>query len=640
MEQPRKVIAICGALLYEEKEFSFILRLKRACQERGYVVVAFSLSTDPLKNDSEVVNERPLTELIRSFPLSALIILAETIKVPPMREYVKEAAAGLDIPVFALDRHIDGCINIASNFGDGFKNMVRHVIRDHGCKKINMIAGAKDNDFSEERIQAYKEALAENNIPFDEKRLAYGDFWDRPAREATKAFIDSGDIPEAIVCANDTMAIAACSVLQENGYKVPEDVIVTGYDGIMSARLNLPPISTVAPNYEEEVKVIFDLIDSIEAGNLPDTSATRYVDFMLRKNRSCGCGDSDERITTELINKLSYAFNDQKWQVAAMNTMLLSAADKQHLQELAPLLGKAIEMWQSDFYFVGMHSELLNSEDIIPKYGRGYTTLFRSEHGTIQKNGEQYDSSIAIPDFSRLLLEENGYSLFMVRLLFTDTNIYGYLVEGFNDIDVRSMRRCDEFGLFISTAISEILKNEKLFWFNERLKQLNKEMERAAIHDPLTGLYNRRGFFDELARISKASAGRYITFFSIDMDGLKNINDHYGHNEGDLAISSIADAIRHFSARNGICARFGGDEFVCALITDDPLHLSPDTVRNRLEMVLSGRSDLRGKPYSVTASVGYESVKIDSVLDIDSIMRKADAMMYEDKHKRKMERQG
>ena len=639
MTQAKKMIAICGSLLFEEKEYSFIHRLIKTCEVRGYAVIAFNLSADPLLHDAGIVNERPLIDMIHKFPISALIILAETINSPSMREYIRSAVETTGIPVFALDRHVEGCINIISDFSNGFRDMVRHVILDHGCRRINMIAGLKDNEFSDERIQAYKEALAENNIPFEEKRLAYGDFWDRPAREATKSFIDSGDIPDAIVCANDAMAIAACSVLQENGFKVPGDVIVTGYDGIMSAVLNLPSISTVAPDNEKEAALILDLIESAENGENPDPTKTHYVNSILKRNRSCGCCAPDENEIHVLLNNLSYALNDQKWQIAEMNTLLLSAAEKKQLQELTPILERAVGLWLGQFYFVGIKSELFNSEDAFYS-SNCHTVLFRSEHGKYHKSGEQYDNSVAVPDFSRLLQEDNGYNFYMLRLLFTGSSYYGYLMEGFTDIDIRSMRRCDEFGLFISTAISEVLKNEKLFWFNERLKQLNKEMEHAAIHDPLTGLYNRRGFFDELARISKASVDRYITFFSIDMDGLKNINDSYGHNEGDIAISSIAEAIRHFSARNGICARFGGDEFVCALISDEPLNLSPDIVRERLDVVLSARKELSGKPYTVSASVGCESVRIGTVLDIDMVMRKADEMMYIDKHKRKMERKG
>ncbi|MCR5685693.1 MAG: GGDEF domain-containing protein [Lachnospiraceae bacterium] len=636
MGQRKKIIAVCGAQVYEEKEYSFISRLNQFCRGKGYAVMIFNLSTDPLKHDDEIMNEKSLVEMISKFPIDALVILGETIKTPRMRELIKASADGMNIPVFAMDRYIEGCINIASKFGDGFKNMLSHVIDHHGCRKINMIAGFLGNDFSEERIEAYKQALAEHDIPFEPERLAYGDFWDRPAREATARFIESGDIPDAIVCANDTMAIAACAVLKEAGYQVPGDVIVTGFDGIMSGMLNFPPISTVAPDYDKEVCVLLELMEQWEAGNKPDYGKTISIDYIVRENSSCGCGDADDSSTKELINKLSFAFNDQKWQVSAMNSMMLAAADKQHLQELTPLLEYSVEMWVNYFYFIGVRSELVNYPDYYS--GSGFTTLLRMEHGQPLKVGDSYERNIAIPDFERLLEEDNGYDLFMLRLLFTDSEIYGYLMEGFNGIDMRSMRRCDEFGMFVSTVISEILKNGKLFWFNEKLRQMNQEMEQAAIHDHLTGLYNRRGFFDELARITKASIGRYISLFSVDMDGLKYINDNFGHNEGDIAISAMAEAIRNFSARNGICARFGGDEFVCALITDQPIYLSPDTARNRLENTLSRRKDISAKPYSISASIGQECVKIDSFPDFDQVLKKADEAMYLDKHARKKER--
>ena len=636
MKQRKKVIAVCGAQVYEEKEFSFISRLNRTCREKGYAVIIFNLSTDPLKHDDEIMNEKSLVEMIPKFPIDALIILGETIKAPRMRELIKSSAEDMNIPIFAMDRHIDGCINIESNFGDSFGNMVRHIIDIHGCRKVNMIAGIKGNDFSDERIEAYKKVLSEHGIPFEEERLAYGDFWDRPAREATERFLASGDIPEAIVCANDTMAIAACAVLKEAGLRVPEDVIVSGFDGIMSGKLNFPPISTVAPDYESEVNTILELLDRMDAGNVRDTEITRCIDYTIKPNRSCGCGATDDNSTLELINRLSFAFNDQKWQVSAMNSMMLSASEKQHLQELTPLLEYSVEMWNKNFYFIAVRSELMSQHD--DGAGNGFVPLMRMEHGVSLKEAGQFDGSVAIPDFDRLLFEDESYNLFMLRLLFTDSEIYGYLMEGYDEIDMRSMRRCDEFGMFVSTVIGAVLKNGKLFWFNERLRQMNQEIEHAAVHDHLTGIYNRRGFFDELTRIAKASTGRYLTFFTMDMDGLKQINDNYGHNEGDIAIAAMAAAIRNFSSRNGICARFGGDEFVCALISDRPLNLTPDTVRERLKSSLSRRKGLADKPYTISASIGYASVKIDSEPNFDRIMKKADEMMYADKHERKKER--
>ena len=96
--------------------------------------------------------------------------------------------------------------------------MVRHVIQDHGARKINMLAGFKNNLYSQMRIEQYKKVLAENGIPFEEERLGYGDFWDRPARREMQRFLNSNlPMPDAIVCANDAMAIVACDMLHDAG---------------------------------------------------------------------------------------------------------------------------------------------------------------------------------------------------------------------------------------------------------------------------------------------------------------------------------------------------------------------------------------------------------------------------------------
>ena len=103
MEQTKKVIAVCGSQLFEEKEYSFISTLKKACEKKGYVVIAFNLSADPFIHNADIVNERPLIDMIHKFPVSALIILAETINEPSMREYIKSSLEGSGIPIFAID---------------------------------------------------------------------------------------------------------------------------------------------------------------------------------------------------------------------------------------------------------------------------------------------------------------------------------------------------------------------------------------------------------------------------------------------------------------------------------------------------------------------------------------------------------
>ena len=140
----------------------------------------------------------------------------------------------------------------------GFEKIVRHVVEDHGARHVNMIAGFKNNSFSDNRIRIYQQVLEENGIPFEEERLGYGDFWDRPTRNVVKRFLASNDPrPDAIICANDAMAITTCSLLKEEGYRVPEDIIVTGFDGIQTGKYYTPMLATCEPDYQKSLEFIF-----------------------------------------------------------------------------------------------------------------------------------------------------------------------------------------------------------------------------------------------------------------------------------------------------------------------------------------------------------------------------------------------
>lgn len=645
MGRVRKAIAICGTWLYEEKEFHFVSELNKICREKGYVPIAFNFSVDAINAMNDEILEEKLMELMGYLKCEAVIIMGETVKSERMQDSIMKTVRRMHVPVFATEKHIDGCINVAMKYGEGFQNIVRHVIEKHGCRKINMIAGVKDNEFSEDRIQAYKDVLAEYGIPFEEKRLAYGDFWDRPARDATKAFLQDPEWPDAIVCANDSMAIAACSVLAERGIRVPEDMIVTGFDGIVSAKVNIPSISTVAPDNHGELEIIFDLLNRIQRGEEIDISVTHYVEFKIQPSRSCGCLPHND---SSIVNSLSTSLSDQKWHMAALNKMLLAANDIDEIPKLPALVKECVDLWAQNLYFVSIYKHYLDAGlSVLQENSTNYirnTTCFNlmqiQDYADVSK-GEVFDESILMPELDKMLSEDSGFETFMVRLLHTQFDTYGYLIEGFRTLDERAMRRCEEFGLFLSTAFNIVLKNRKLMLLNERLVQINREMEQASVRDYLTSLYNRRGFYEELYKQFQApeNQNRYLTYFSIDMDGLKKINDTYGHNEGDFALKALASAIKNFAMRNGICARYGGDEFTCAIVTDQETHFTADTVRERFQFVFQKNEELQEKPYAVSASVGFRCARIEPGLNLEELMREADESMYSDKKDRKKNRE-
>lgn len=637
MSDKREIIAIVGCRIYEEKEYAFITELLKQCKGSDYMVAAFNMSVDPMSTMDEYRNEMRLIGLLEKLDCAAVVILGETINDDTMRELLGKAMTKKGVPVFSLERKMEGCIHIAMDYGNGFKKMVLHVLREHHVKRPAMMAGLKGNHFSETRIQAFREAMEECGTTFDEQLLKYGDFWEVPATVAAQEYLAMKERPDAIICANDTMAIITCRCFAEAGLRIPEDVIVTGFDGIMSGKLNFPAISTVAPDYESECRIILDTVKAHQRGEQIDTE-DRLIEFKVVPNLSCGCPVPDENTAERLSNVLAEATTDQKWHIFSMNRLLFEATDKDELYTASYILRDAVGMWPHIYHFAGIYTDYLEGEPEGEPGTRCVSVLnFRNgEHGRI---GAFFDEAELVPDLDILRQKDSGINLFLIRLVRTSAEVYGYIIEGFEYPVERDMRRCEELGMFVGTGFNIILKNRKLTWLNARLKEANEVMERASTMDYLTQIYNRRGFYEALNTLVKeeANRGRVLTIFSIDMDRLKYINDNFGHLEGDYAICAMAAAVKEFASENGICARFGGDEFACAMISVGEMAIEAEEVRRRLLKHIG--SQAKPKPYPISASIGSCGELIGPGVDIDRMMSEADRKMYQDKEARRQTRE-
>jgi diguanylate cyclase (GGDEF)-like protein len=122
----------------------------------------------------------------------------------------------------------------------------------------------------------------------------------------------------------------------------------------------------------------------------------------------------------------------------------------------------------------------------------------------------------------------------------------------------------------------------------------------------------------------------------LDMDGLKMINDTYGHNEGDFAITTICHDIRDLCHKGEICARLGGDEFVIFGIryTEE---MAAD-LSERIEKTLAEFNENSGKPYKLGTSAGWCIEVPHADLALETIINAADELMYEKKKNKKESR--
>lgn len=172
---------------------------------------------------------------------------------------------------------------------------------------------------------------------------------------------------------------------------------------------------------------------------------------------------------------------------------------------------------------------------------------------------------------------------------------------------------------------------------SELLKKANEELQNLSLMDELTGLYNRRGFFlhaeQQLRLFRSRSSERSLWLMVGDMDGLKHINDTYGHPEGSAAIKKVGEILTQTFRDADILARPGGDEFTALILNtlDDVARKVPE----RLHANLAEYNSESGKPYTLGISIGLVKANFDDETTIADLVKKADEAMYEDKRRRK-----
>jgi diguanylate cyclase (GGDEF)-like protein len=163
---------------------------------------------------------------------------------------------------------------------------------------------------------------------------------------------------------------------------------------------------------------------------------------------------------------------------------------------------------------------------------------------------------------------------------------------------------------------------------------LQAELGNLALTDELTGLYNRRGFMavaERQMRLGKRT-GRGMLLFIMDVNGLKSINDSFGHLEGDCALKRTSAVLEETFRDSDVVARLGGDEF--AVLAIEAAGHSEPTIKARLFERLKSISAEQQSRYEISLSVGVARFDPRNVTSIGELMVKADQAMYEQKRRR------
>ena len=627
----KKLVALCTSRVYDPQVYGFIKELNELLQPKNCVLLVFTINSDIYWEEDLNPAETYVFDIMPFKELDCVVIMDEKIKSHSVARRIISNAEKEDVPVVIVDGEYEGTIHVNFDYAAGFEEITRHVIEEHKAKRPHMMAGLPHNFFSDQRIEIFKKVIEENGIPFDDSMVSYGDFWADPTREAMRVLLQRDELPDAIICANDIMAINVCNMLQEAGIKVPDQVIVSGFDGYDEVFFADPKISTISCDTihlaEATGETVLKIVNHEEA---VDT----FIAPKMIPNQSCGCPEHHyssalnqmanfnnnfyrHQDDTRILYNISSNMETSKtaWKMAA------SIHDHKTKNLLTVVDHNIFDMEESYFMAEGPKKKpnfhIINDADYAEEHRFERLPLPEEIFYDETVNEEE---NVLSGNYRQRTIElfDTGYPLVYHALDYMN-QAFGFNCYFFREFVITNYSKA----AIVTNAISMGIGGFVNLQYQRRLLEKMDDMYK---HDALTGLYNRIGFhkfYDEVSRLPE-NQGKPVTVIMSDMDGLKYINDNFGHADGDQSIAAVANALKKACPEDAISARFGGDELFAVVIGE----CDADMIMKKIDEYLKEYNDEADLPYAVATSSGYYRSTLTESFDVLKAVKQADERMY------------
>lgn len=263
-----------AAMLYSDQ---IIRGMERAARRHGYaLLIAASLEGGPESLVAKVAGR-----------VDGFAVLAQTVPT----EDLEVISRRLPVVMLAGPREIDHLDHLVVANAAGERELARHLIEDHGLRRLAFVGGEPDSPDAEARFRGFRDACRDAGLPVpDAPDLRAGMMTRAEGARAAETLLDRGaERPEAMLFANDQMAVGALRALERRGVRVPEDMAVTGFDGIPLSRIVRPSLTTVRQPIrqlgEQAVELLVQRL--ADPGRAP---VSLELPVSLARRASCGCG--------------------------------------------------------------------------------------------------------------------------------------------------------------------------------------------------------------------------------------------------------------------------------------------------------------------------------------------------------------
>lgn len=541
-------------------------------------------------------------------------------------------------PVVALDMPIKDIPMIPNENESVLREMVRHAIEVHDSKKICLISGARDNFAGRYRMDIFLDEIKNHGLEVADEHIIYSDFWYTGGSEIGRQ-IGEGIIsmPDAILCGNDYLAIGVIYKMKKYGIRVPEDVIVIGYEASDEGAGNEISITSVEPN---DALSAANCVDYLRKQIDPDSEIIPYEEHpKLFTGMSCGCQPDYTRSVQSLHDHIYFTYPNYADEEISnhydigmlMESYIFEKFTASDTPErcIRNIIEGGYLIYPFANYFLCLRSDWLDSSrelregypdrmKIVAAHTNNNELYFYSDAESII-----FDTKVMIPRIFDNTDDKPSIYYFTPVHFSSDT--LGYSV---------TQRWMDD-----THRLNLVFRNWMRFVNNAlEMSRAKSRLLTMSLHDEMTGAFNRRGMYVQLDRMMEnADKNDSLFVCVIDMDRLKYINDTFGHTEGDYGIKTVSNAASSVTMSGEIFVRAGGDEFYIIGVGK----YDEDSGEKRIssfENVITAMTKASEKPYPITASIGTAIRCVEKNMNIEDVISEADEVMYQNKTAKKCQR--
>lgn len=587
-----------------------------------FAFVDYSVNTEIDEVKKKEFNIFTLPDL-RDF--DAAIALGNSLNSHFETEYIQEMFTKTRIPTMCLEYKMDGVDYLGSDDYSGMHELARHMMVDHKVKDILYMGGIKGHSGEEVRKKAVLDVAKECGVTIPEENILIGDFSGaRAVEELQKWCLSHPKMPEAIICANDNMAIGLCDWLKEHGFRIPEDIKITGFDCIKDGQEYQPVITSVNREWVKMgSKCMEKLLRKMEG---KEVSSGEEMETSMVCGGSCGCRFDPAKAEQRKIRRRSSGrqidgfYCDQHFRRMYISVRHSDTAEGLKYS-LTRFLGES-NWLEGNRVVVALHPDFFHMTELGTEKMKEVGYPEEMEVVCSLYDGKDLGKS-KIPTKEAIFLPSEGsetpgaYVYVPIR---NDEMNFGFamLSRGFSIVQNNI--------LYIWTRhMNQYMEQVRS---NITIRMLTKRLEMLSVTDKLTEVYNRTGcesIMYEKMESCQLDGGQSIVMIA-DLDGLKTINDTFGHASGDKAIKLAVDTLKKVLPSYFMIGRFGGDEFLLCGTAYEKIDMEA-----LIQSILNGLRDRTAQeqlPFALSLSVGGIQLAKGEEFRVEKCIQRADALMY------------